>query len=340
MMKNNFKRVIVNPILIIIILVLISFSLLGLPLGIFAEDNKSPKDKDVKLKDNITITTTSDTDTNTTTSDTDTNTTTSDTDTNTTTSDTGQNITDKDVELIIIPNIVPIAKPSGKFSSEDKRTVNFDGSGSKDDDGTIASYSWNFGDGSTGSGVSTSHTYGAPGKYKAILTVTDNEGAKAEALIEIIINSSESNIENTISIPSNQNTDNMENIIEDNNKMITGETKDNSINDSNEYVPEIRKIEDKINKNTEKINESLQNILGLQKDTLLEEFNININSISDIVNLNEMIKNNKIVSVIDLDDIIDLNYKEDVNQINENTVKYPQLLTNFWGKIKMLTNLY
>lgn len=56
-------------------------------------------------------------------------------------------------------------------------TCDFDGSGSTDSDGTIASYSWDFGDGSTGSGVTASHSYSADGTYSVTLTVTDDEGA-------------------------------------------------------------------------------------------------------------------------------------------------------------------
>jgi PKD repeat protein len=52
----------------------------------------------------------------------------------------------------------------------------FDGAGSSDPDGGIVSWAWNFGDGSTGSGATTSHTYAAGGTYQAQLTVTDNDG--------------------------------------------------------------------------------------------------------------------------------------------------------------------
>ncbi|MEN6341135.1 MAG: PKD domain-containing protein [Methanospirillum sp.] len=65
-------------------------------------------------------------------------------------------------------------------------TVAFSASGSSDSDGTIESYLWDFGDGSSGNGVSASKIYTAPGTYTATLTVTDNEGARAIATATII----------------------------------------------------------------------------------------------------------------------------------------------------------
>src|SRR5439155_1734486 len=56
-------------------------------------------------------------------------------------------------------------------------TASVDGSGSTDSDGSIASYAWDFGDGSTGTGVTASHPYTAAGTYNISLTVTDNGGA-------------------------------------------------------------------------------------------------------------------------------------------------------------------
>ena len=69
--------------------------------------------------------------------------------------------------------------PSAAFtSSANLLTASFDGSGSSVPGGSIASYSWNFGDGSpAGSGATPQHTYAAPGTYQVTLTVTSNQGA-------------------------------------------------------------------------------------------------------------------------------------------------------------------
>jgi PKD repeat protein len=48
---------------------------------------------------------------------------------------------------------------------------------STDDDGTVASWSWNFGDGSSSSERNPSHTYAAEGRYDVLLMVTDDDGA-------------------------------------------------------------------------------------------------------------------------------------------------------------------
>ena len=67
--------------------------------------------------------------------------------------------------------------------------VNFTSSAS-DPDGTIASYSWTFGDGNTSSQPNPANTYQATGTYTARLTVTDNQGATTSAEIQITVASS------------------------------------------------------------------------------------------------------------------------------------------------------
>lgn len=63
----------------------------------------------------------------------------------------------------------------------DNRACDFDGSGSSDPDGTIASYEWDFGDGGTASTATANHTYAADGSYQVTLTVTDNNGKATTA---------------------------------------------------------------------------------------------------------------------------------------------------------------
>jgi len=53
-------------------------------------------------------------------------------------------------------------------------TITFDGSRSYDRDGSIISWLWSYGDGTTGTGTITTHNYKQPGTYPVSLTVTDN----------------------------------------------------------------------------------------------------------------------------------------------------------------------
>ncbi len=52
----------------------------------------------------------------------------------------------------------------------------------------IASYSWDFGDGSTSTAANPSHTYVTPGTYYVTLTVTDNNGCQSDIRKAVIYN--------------------------------------------------------------------------------------------------------------------------------------------------------
>ena len=54
--------------------------------------------------------------------------------------------------------------------------ITFDASECIDHDGTIVDYSWDFGDGITGAGMTPTHTYTTVGTYTVTLTVTDDQG--------------------------------------------------------------------------------------------------------------------------------------------------------------------
>ena len=82
------------------------------------------------------------------------------------------------------------ASPVASFSASPTQglpplLVNLDASASNDPDGQITDYSWDFGDGSTGSGVVTSHNYTQTGTYSIQLTVTDNENNTAKTTKKI-----------------------------------------------------------------------------------------------------------------------------------------------------------
>src|SRR5207247_10379479 len=75
---------------------------------------------------------------------------------------------------VVTVNAPPVASFASACSG---LTCSFSASGSSDPDGTIASYAWTFGDGTTGAGATTSRTYAAGGSYTVTLTVTDNAAA-------------------------------------------------------------------------------------------------------------------------------------------------------------------
>ncbi len=65
----------------------------------------------------------------------------------------------------------------------------FDAAGSIDADGTIASYQWQFGDGTTATGSTAHHEYGNGGNYGVSLIVTDDSGATGVARFGVAANS-------------------------------------------------------------------------------------------------------------------------------------------------------
>jgi endoglucanase len=87
-------------------------------------------------------------------------------------------------------------------SGTEPLVVNFDASQSSDPENDPLTYTWDFGDGQTASGVTSSHTYSS-GSYSASVTVSDGEYADV-ATIDIVVEPSGSTICDspvTISVP-------------------------------------------------------------------------------------------------------------------------------------------
>ena len=82
--------------------------------------------------------------------------------------------------IIVNPSPInnpPVAVADGPYSSYVNTSIVFNASGSYDPDGDeIVSYSWNFGDGNNGTGVTIEHVYNSADNYTVNLTVTDSQG--------------------------------------------------------------------------------------------------------------------------------------------------------------------
>ncbi|WP_243231865.1 PKD domain-containing protein [Microbacterium sp. CIAB417] len=83
-----------------------------------------------------------------------------------------------------IPNAPPTASIAAPVVNG--LEVSVTGSGS-DPDGTIASYAWDFGDGTTATGATATNTYDTAGTYTITLTVTDDEGATGSKTTEVTV---------------------------------------------------------------------------------------------------------------------------------------------------------
>ena len=80
------------------------------------------------------------------------------------------------VEYESVPdsNHAPVALAvDGTITGTVDQPLVFDGSPSSDQDQDALSYQWDFGDGTSASGVVVTHSYGLPGTYTALLTVSD-----------------------------------------------------------------------------------------------------------------------------------------------------------------------
>lgn len=67
------------------------------------------------------------------------------------------------------------------------RKVTVDGTASTDPDGSVDGYAWSWGDGQSGTGATTSHSFVDDGSYRVSLTVTDDDGAQVSLTKTVVV---------------------------------------------------------------------------------------------------------------------------------------------------------
>jgi PKD repeat protein len=80
----------------------------------------------------------------------------------------------------------PVANAGQNKNVNSGATVTFDAGISSDEVG-IVSYLWDFGDGSTGTGKTATHTYSSAGTYAAKLTVQDAAGNTETSNVSVTV---------------------------------------------------------------------------------------------------------------------------------------------------------
>ncbi len=99
--------------------------------------------------------------------------------------------TDNDA-LTVKLNKAPIADAGQAIATCEASDVSFDGSASAGEAGESLSYTWDFGDGTTGEGAQATHSYKKGGQYTATLMVNDGQGtpvSEAVDRVKVTINS-------------------------------------------------------------------------------------------------------------------------------------------------------
>ncbi|MCK4501363.1 PKD domain-containing protein, partial [Candidatus Babeliales bacterium] len=90
-------------------------------------------------------------------------------------------------------NVVPVITTNrtmfdGRIVVEENKAINFSGSDSYDEFGSIVSYKWEFGDGSPIElGENISHRYSQMGEYDVILNVTNNAGVSGQTSVKVYV---------------------------------------------------------------------------------------------------------------------------------------------------------
>jgi PKD repeat protein len=90
-------------------------------------------------------------------------------------------------QTVVVPDVPVNGAPTATFSATTSPLAVAVNASASTDDGTIVSYGWDFGDATTGTGVSATHTYASAGTYTIVLTVTDDQGATGTSSQSVVV---------------------------------------------------------------------------------------------------------------------------------------------------------
>jgi PKD repeat protein len=103
------------------------------------------------------------------------------------------NLTDSiSTPIIVSPTVAENIAPNAVLTASTQQgvaplAISFDAGQSTDQDGSISSYLWSFGDGSTDTGITAAHIYNLPGSYVVTLQVIDDRGESSETSATITV---------------------------------------------------------------------------------------------------------------------------------------------------------
>ncbi len=86
---------------------------------------------------------------------------------------------------VMPPNVPPVSLPGGPYFGVVGVPLLLDGSASHDEDGIVAAYLWDLGDGTGANLPMVGHTFTAAGTYTVSLTISDDDGASHTSEIRV-----------------------------------------------------------------------------------------------------------------------------------------------------------
>lgn len=147
-----------------------------------------------------------------------------------------------------------INPPGGVYEVD--QSIPFSAGESRDIDGSIVSYKWDFGDGNVSENTSIIHSYSDAAEYTVTLTIKDNDGNIAQENAYLVINPPYPSITSTQENKSPRAIINSQNVVEVGQKIIF------SGNNSNDEDGDIIKYEWIVGDGSKKMGNSIDHVYG------------------------------------------------------------------------------